>query len=226
MVNHKNKKNFSAFFFIHLSAYNQVCNQAATTGMYGEIQNQTYLLHEMAAGNQQALKIIVSFFWPNVYAHALAYLRSPEKAEELTQDVFLAIWEKRESLPGIENFRGYLFIIARNKIVSRLRERLAAEHTTEEVHAAETLYVPDSQLELKELNGLLRQGIAQLPPKRRKVFEMSRLEGKSHAEIAAELNISKDTVSEYITLALNFLRTYLKNNGSHLHIAIFCLYYL
>ncbi|RPD42157.1 RNA polymerase sigma-70 factor [Chitinophaga barathri] len=194
--------------------------------MYAEIQNETYLLHEMAAGNQQALKAIVEAFWPNIYAHALAYLRSPEKAEELTQDVFIAIWEKRSTLPGIENFRGYLFITARNKIISRLREKLGDELTGDEADAAETLYIPDSQLELKELNSLLRQGIAQLPPKRQRVFEMSRLEGKSHAEIAAELNISKDTVSEYITLALNFLRTYLKNNGNHLHIVIFCLYYI
>ncbi|WP_346317993.1 RNA polymerase sigma-70 factor [Chitinophaga sp. YIM B06452] len=194
--------------------------------MYADIQNQAYLLHEMAAGNQQALKTIVEAFWPNIYAHALAYLRSPEKAEELTQDVFLAIWEKRETLPNIENFRGYLFITARNKIVSRLRVKLATTHPAEETDATETLYIPDSQLELKELNNLLREGIEQLPPKRKRVFEMSRLEGKSHAEIAAELGISKDTVSEYITLALNFLRTYLKNNGNHLHMLIFCLYYI
>lgn len=194
--------------------------------MYADIQNQAHLLHEMAAGSQQALKTIVEAFWPNIYAHALAYLRSPEKAEELTQDVFLAIWEKRATLPGIENFRGYLFITARNKIVSRLREKLAGVHSGEEADVAETLYIPDSQLELKELNNLLRRGIAQLPPKRKRVFEMSRLEGKSHAEIAQALNISKDTVSEYITLSLNFLRTYLKNNGNHLHLLIFCLYYI
>ncbi|MGX5816747.1 RNA polymerase sigma-70 factor [Chitinophaga lutea] len=194
--------------------------------MNADIQNEAYLLHEMAAGNQQALKSIVSAFWSNIYAHALAYLRSPEKAEELTQDVFLALWEKRAELPRIENFRGYLFITARNKIISRLREKLAAGDGNDAAEMAETLYVPDSQLELKELNTLLRAGIARLPEKRRRVFEMSRLEGKSHAEIADALHISKDTVSEYITLALNFLRTYLKNNGAHLHIAIFCLYYI
>lgn len=194
--------------------------------MYGDTHNEAHLLQQLAAGNQQAFKTIVAAHWSNIYAHALAYLRSPEKAEEITQDVFLAIWEKRAALPAIENFRGYLFITARNRIVSRLREKLREEQNDEAAEIAETLYVPDSQLELKELNSLLRKGMDQLPPKRKRVFEMSRLEGKSHAEIAAALHISKDTVSEYITLALNFLRTYLKNNGNHLHIAIFCLYYL
>lgn len=194
--------------------------------MYGDTHNEAQLIQQLAAGNQQAFKTIVAAHWSNIYAHALAYLRSPEKAEEITQDVFLAIWEKRAALPAVENFRGYLFITARNRIVSRLREKLAEEHNGDDAELAETLYVPDSQLELKELTSLLRKGMDQLPPKRKRVFEMSRLEGKSHAEIAAALNISKDTVSEYITLALNFLRTYLKNNGTHLHIAIFCLYYL
>ncbi len=194
--------------------------------MYADIQNEAQLLQQMALGSQPAFKTVVAAYWPNIYAHALAYLRSPEKAEETTQDVFVALWEKRAQLPAVENFRGYLFITARNKIISRLREKLVAEPANGEEEAAETLYVPDSQLELKELNSLLRQGMDRLPAKRKRVFEMSRLEGKSHAEIAAELNISKDTVSEYITLALNFLRTYLKNNGNHLHIAIFCLYYL
>lgn len=194
--------------------------------MYGDIHNEAELLQQMAEGREHAFKTVVSAYWSNIYAHALAYLRSPQKAEELTQDVFVAIWEKRAQLPDIENFRGYLFITARNRIISRMREKLVETAPGGEADVAETLYLPDSQLELKELNGLLRKGIEQLPPKRKRVFEMSRFEGKSHAEIAAALNISKDTVNEYITLALNFLRTYLKNNSSHVQIIIFCLYYI
>lgn len=192
--------------------------------MHDNIHNEAGLLTAVAEGSQQAFKELVAACWQNVYVHALTYLRSPEQAEEVTQDIFISIWNKRALLPELDNFRSYLFITARNTIISVLRRKLV---TCEElVDEQEETLLPDAKLEAKELNGLLKQGIALLPEKRRRVFEMSRLEGKTHAEIAAALHISKDTVSEYITLALNFLRTYLRKYGNHLHLAVFCLLYL
>jgi RNA polymerase sigma-70 factor (family 1) len=167
------------------------------------------LLRLVEQGDQQAFSQVVEKYWQNVYSHALAYLHSSPLAEELTQDVFVQVWKIRSQLTTIEDFPGYLFIMARNAIISAMRKKIRDRLDS----AAE---LPDlisdsglNHIDSKELQEVLMKGIAQLAPRRRQVFEMSRLQGKTHAQIASELQISKDTVSEYIVLALQFLREWL-----------------
>lgn len=76
-------------------------------------------------------------------------------------------------------------------------------------------FLPDQQIEFKETYQILLKGIELLPEKRREVFKKSRLEGKTHEQIANELGIHKDTVSQYIVKALIFLRTYLYENSDN-----------
>jgi RNA polymerase sigma-70 factor (ECF subfamily) len=167
------------------------------------------LLHLVQQGDQQAFSQLVDKYWQTIYSHALAYLHSTQSAEELTQDVFVQVWKIRAQLTTIEDFPAYLFIMARNAIISAMRKKIGDRLN----HVADP---PDiisdgdlNHIESKELQQVLMKGIAQLAPRRRQVFEMSRLQGKTHAQIAAELQISKDTVSEYIVLALQFLREWL-----------------
>lgn len=167
------------------------------------------LLQQVAQGNQHAFSRIVEKYWQNVYAHALAYLHSAESAEELTQDIFVQVWKIRSRLAAIEHFRDYLFIMARNAIISAMRKKIKDKLNSV---AEFPDIVSDNELiriDSRELHEVLMKGISQLAPRRRQVFEMSRLQGKTHAQIASELQISKDTVSEYIVLALQFLREWL-----------------
>lgn len=171
------------------------------------------LLQQIASGNEASFRSLVDLYWPRVYGHALAYTKSLPVAEELTQDVFMDLWNSREKLPGIENFANYLFIITRNRIFKAIRGKLEDTDTLEDIHFAEDLWLPDHQTEYRETHSLLLKGIADLPPVRRRVFTMSRMEGKSYEEICQELNISRNTVKEHIVKALNFLRNYLVTHG-------------
>lgn len=72
---------------------------------------------------------------------------------------------------------------------------------------------PDLQLDFKDANRILLQGIGMLPQKRRQAFALSRFEGKSHQEIATIMNIGKTTVAQYIMLSIDFLKSYLKKNS-------------
>jgi len=181
------------------------------------------LLSSIASGDQKAFTKLVDLYWNKVYSHALAYAKSSPRAQEITQDVFLKVWNKREALVEILDFKNYLFILGRNQIISSLRKKLVEFTGTDPVETPEETLLPDQQLEYKEAYETIMEAIEKLPPVRRNVFKMSRLEGLSYEEIAERLNISKNTVKEHIVLGLNFLRTYVHTHGDLLVIFLFAL---
>lgn len=175
-----------------------------------------YSLNELAGlvadGDEMAFTAIVSRLWRNCYFHALTYTQSPQKAEEITQDIFLQVWKHRSQLKEIVDFDHWFKVVARNKIISALRGKLqemAGWDTVEETTTIERLLLPDLQAEYRESYQILLRGIALLPEKRREVFRLSRLEGKSNLEIAQQLNIHPVTVAQYLAKSLAFLKTYL-----------------
>jgi RNA polymerase sigma-70 factor (family 1) len=172
------------------------------------LHNEQELLQLIAQGNETAFKQIVDAYWTKVYGQALAYSKSVPLAEELTQDTFIAIWMNRERLSAVANFPGYLFMIVRNKLLNTLRQKLAATTPVDNMALEETTWRPDAQLEYRQVYDLLLKAMEALPPMRKKVFMMSRLEGKSYEEIAGELQISRNTVKEHIVKALNILRSH------------------
>ena len=174
------------------------------------------LLLRITEGNQTAFKALVDIYWAKVYGHALAYSKSLPIAEELTQDVFMDVWRTREKLGSIENFDNYLFIITRNRIFKVIRKKLEDTVGTDKVDLEEDMWIPNQQMEFREVYALVLKGIEEMPPVRRQVFSMSRLEGMSYEDISQQLNISRNTVKEHIVKALNFLRNYLAFHGSPL----------
>lgn len=181
------------------------------------MQHQTIerdMLLLVAAGNRQAFNSLLHARWNKVYTLALTYLRSAEDAQELTQDVFLKVWQNRAQLPSVANFDGWLFILARNGILSELRKKKARPVISAEPGEwEEDTILPDHPLIYKEASALVAKGIDALPPARKKVFTLSRIEGKSYEEIAAMLNISRNGVKDHIVKALHFLRNYLHEHG-------------
>jgi RNA polymerase sigma-70 factor (ECF subfamily) len=147
-----------------------------------------------------------------VYTQANVYLRSAALAQEITQDVFIKIWATRERLPQVNNFSAYLFIVTRNELISALRKK-GLEQTNLSETLEESGWIPDQQLQYKESYKLLLEAIEALPPGRRTVFKLSRLEGLSYDEIARQLDISRNGVKDHIVKALLFLRTYLVTHG-------------
>lgn len=167
------------------------------------------LLLRLTGSDQTAFKALVDIYWTKVYGHALAYSKSLPLAEELTQDVFMDVWNSRDKLSSIENFDNYLFIIARNRIFKVIRKKLDETVGTDKVELEEDMWIPDQQMEFRETYSLILKGIEEMPPVRRQVFRMSRFEGMSYEDISQQLNISRNTVKEHIVKALNFLRNYL-----------------
>ena len=133
---------------------------------------------------------------------------SREAAEDIVQDTFIKVWEKRESLTEIRNFSNYLFILSRNRTLNYLRETAKARenHLIWSKEVLEESYVIDSPSRVEEYNQIVEKAISSLPPQQQKVYRLSRYERMKHEEIASLLGLSKETVKKHMQLALNCLK--------------------
>ncbi|MBQ9073476.1 MAG: RNA polymerase sigma-70 factor [Muribaculaceae bacterium] len=129
-------------------------------------------------------------------------------AEEITQTTFLKLWEKRNELVDETATQSYIYSIARNLFLNY------CEHET--IEYVYYNYImrcttdldcsTETQLTRDFLNDFLMKIIDEMPPQRRKIFIMSKLEGKSAKEIAEEIQISSNTVERHMTLALRHVK--------------------
>ena len=171
--------------------------------------NESADLSKVSAGNELVYTQLVEKHWQKVLRHALSFVKSYSVAEELTQDVFIQIWNKREKLSEVNNFDNYLFIVSKNLIISHIRKKLIETNSLKGEKLQELFFKPDEQYEFKELNEIINQGAGFLQEPRRSVFLLSRIEGKDTDYISKELGIAPRTVRWHLLQALNFLRNYL-----------------
>lgn len=172
--------------------------------------SEAVLLQQTGAGDERAFSLIVARYTSVVYAHLLTYLKDAQRAEEITQDIFMSIWRNREKLPGMENFPGYVYVITRNRVFTVIKERLSSTIEPPEDMLDTLLAGPESSVQFKELLDAIHKAIDLLPARRQEVFRLSRLENMTYDEIAGKLHISRNAVKQHITESLVFLRNYLK----------------
>lgn len=169
------------------------------------------LLQQIADGREEAFAALVQKYWNNVYAQALTYLKSSHHAQDLVQDLFVKVWEKRATLPKVERFDAFLFIMARNAIISALRKKLAEPLSTDVIDVyQEHSRMPDQMLSFKQLQQHFKTAIDLLPQQQKTAFLLSREEDLSYEAIAVQMNLSRETVKKHICRALNFLRNYMR----------------
>ena len=169
------------------------------------------LLLKIAAGDSVAFGEMVKKKWQKVLQHSLTFVKSYQVAEELTQDVFIQLWDKREKLSDVKSFDNYLFIVSRNLIITHIRKKLVETSTLKEQKLEEMFFKPDEQFEFQELVAIIQEGADLLSEPRKSVFLLSRMEGKDSDFISSELGIAKRTVRWHLAEALNFLRTHIHN---------------
>ena len=130
--------------------------------------------------------------------------RDETVAEDIVQDIFLDIWIHRDRLHKIHSIEAYLFTCARNAAMKAIRNQLRESLSLQSEGSASN--TTEDELYYHELKSAIDRSLDSMPPQQRKVFMMSRFDGKTNPEIANELNISKRTVETYISSALATLR--------------------
>lgn len=166
------------------------------------------VLLRLKSGEEKAFEIVYWKYssWVFNFIHSLLYDKS--LAEDLTQTVFLKIWEKRTSIDPELGFDSYLFAIARNLVYKETENRLQSEqvHITLKDRPLEIESLMEENIEADSLKEYIDTLVEQLPPARKDIFHLSRRHHLSNKEIAARLSISEKTVETQLYRALRFIK--------------------
>lgn len=135
-------------------------------------------------------------------------LQNDTDVEDQCQELFIKLWEQRERIDPDSNFRAYLYQMARTSAFMVIRRRNVVNKFMDFKFNTEPdiAHSPDSEFLRKEIMLMMRLALRNMPPLRRKVFEMSRIEGLKHEEIAKRLNISSGNVSNHLNRALKDIK--------------------
>lgn len=174
------------------------------------------LLAALKKDDSQAFGSIYSRYYPDVHRYLLVLVKVPELAEDLTHEVFIRIWESRQTINITRSFKSYLLRSAHNKAIDFIRKNAAEARFLDQLLHHYKTTAPDENFtpaDHQRLDVLVEEALASLTPKRRQVYELSRKEKKSYAEIAQELNISINTVKVHISETLALLREFILDKG-------------
>jgi RNA polymerase sigma-70 factor (family 1) len=164
------------------------------------------LLKALSQGNMQAFDVIFNKYFPKIKRFLGGFLDSEEEAEDLSQDIFVKLWQNRSVLEGIENLNAYLYRVAKNTVYSYFERTSKAETSVDMLPEIPTSESIEETLFAKELEDLINLTVKQMPLQRKTIFIMSRREGLTNQEIADRLKLSKRTVETHISAALHDIR--------------------
>jgi len=181
----------------------------------GQHMEDRDLLVQLREGNHQAFQTLYHRYKIRLAGNLLRILKSPDWVEEVLQELFVRLWIHREEIDPNRPVKAYLFRVAEN-LVRDIFRRAARDQQMQQhlLHAMSEVYSHvEEQLMSRELKEELRVAIELLPPKRREVYVLCKLEAKSYEEVGKLLKISPGTVNDHIKKANSFLRQYLAQHS-------------
>lgn len=142
-----------------------------------------------------------------LFLFAYGYLMDEDEAENIVQSVFTTMWENRKRLPEQLNLKSYLYSSVKHACLRYFRRlRLLDEYKKRQAEALVLSFADDNVEDDKELVALVQNALSQLSEQQRKIVEMHVMEGKKYLEIAAELELSENTVRTHLKRAYKILR--------------------
>ena len=173
------------------------------------------LFKQIKVNDKYAVNDIFLAYSKRLYNFAFAYLKTEGDSKDVVQDVFVSLWNNRNSLKEDTNLEAYLFTITRNSVISIFRKKITEHEYLR--HLRETAIFQHSeneeQYDYDSLSKKIKELIDQLPEQRKLIFKLSKEQGLSNKAIAEELNISVKTVEDHMTKARRFLKSQLTEYG-------------
>lgn len=170
------------------------------------LQTDADFLNDLKNDDNEAFEKLYRKYWQRLYDFALVKTHDGNASEELIQDLFVTLWEKRKTLQ-INHLESYLFKSVKHRVVDYYKQKIFEELDSIEAPATTAPY----PLFLEELESALNEAVAQLPPKTQEIFRLNRFEGKTARQIAEKLQLPERTVEYHITQALRVLKIRLKD---------------
>ncbi|MBN8664777.1 MAG: sigma-70 family RNA polymerase sigma factor [Chitinophagales bacterium] len=150
-----------------------------------------------------------------VYMNVLKLTKDSGVAEDIVQEVFSTLWQKRASLDQERSIGGWLFISSYNRAINALKKKSREAVLLQE--AAKELAEDDTQDDLTDIQlSILEKAISLLSPQRKRVFELCKLQGYTYEQAAQEMGISKHTVKEYLAAAILQIKNHAQQDADKL----------
>jgi len=162
----------------------------------------------LKSGDETAFVEIYERYWTVLFLHARKILRNDSESEDIVQELFSALWLKKETITLNTSLSAYLYSAVRYKVFNAIEhKRIIANYAVSlQQFLKEGELLTEETYREKELAKLIEQEIQALPPKMREVFELSRKQHLSYREIAEKLNITEHTVKSQVSNALKTLK--------------------
>lgn len=173
-----------------------------------DIPSDEHLLKLISANNENAFTELYNRYASALFGYCVKRISDKEATEEIIQEIFIRIWERRNNLDHVTHVKAYLYSAVRHRIANHIAHSVIrvkyAQHY--EAFAARHDNNTEENLNVRDLHETLERSLASLPDNCQRVFRMSRMEQLTIPEIAERTNLNPRTVENYITQALKHLR--------------------
>ncbi len=178
----------------------------------------TSLMAEIRGGSEPALGRLMDVCWPELVRYAASQLGDPDLARDMAQEAFIQVWERRRGWRPRGSARVYLYRIVRHLVIDEKRRRAVRRRWQDRQGRDDAMRggqaaTPAAVLDARLLADRFRAAVASLPGRRREVFELVFQRGLSHAEAAAVMNVSAQTVANQMSTALRTVRRAVAADG-------------
>ncbi|MBB4038179.1 RNA polymerase sigma-70 factor (ECF subfamily) [Dysgonomonas hofstadii] len=164
------------------------------------------LLKALSLGDRNAFRTVFLNYFPKVKGFIAHLLKNTVIAEDLSQEIFINIWESKETLTAIRSFDAYIYRMAKNAVINQIKRDLYHNEYIKYETAKSEDFSLEEEIFAKEIRLLIDLTVTKMPDQRRRIYNMSRVEGLKNDEIAEKLHISKKTVENHLNMALKEIR--------------------
>lgn len=186
---------------------------------------ETELAKKIKTGNTCAFDGLLELYTTRVFKFAYSILKSREDSEEVVQDTFLKIWEMRHTIDLNKSFKAWVFTIAYNNVMTRFRVRLKEKKYRDYIlQSASENYDLEQIIISDDLLNHIQKIIQKLPPRRKQIFILRKVNNLTYKDISEKLGISMKTVENNINLAIKFVKRQIETDA--LGILLFSLFFM
>jgi RNA polymerase sigma-70 factor (ECF subfamily) len=180
------------------------------------IDAEIQIVKKISNGDKEAFRHLFNLYYKRLTIYASAYLDNTLSGEDLVQDLFVDLWEKRDTLEISSSVSAYFFSAIHNRCIQHLRKikvrmnwqnKQMQKLREAEIMMNNSIEFGFSEVEMKEIQKIVGIVLSTLPEKTKMIFELSRKNFLSNQEIAEKMNLSLKAVEYHISKALNKLRT-------------------
>jgi len=184
-------------------------------------EQEKLLFQGVAEGKEDDFTTLFNLFLPKLHPFILRFTRSEQAAQEIIQETFIRVWLSRDKLWDIDNPGGWLYKVASNECYNYIRKSVLTNKFSQTI-ATEPDPVNSTHewLDIKDLKRLVNEAVEALPAQRKKIYLMSRNQAQTIPQIAANLQISPNTVKNSLVIALKNIRDHLVKHGVQFYLFV------